>query len=192
MSSDLVSHLSVIKKDRKSDRLRRKIPLLKGICQLPTALFLRSRGSLCSRNRPATSGGVAFAWGYGCVCGKRATAGLAAPRRAALPGAPLIVLMLRHGLGVGSAGSTCLGSDVILLSVFVPLRQSPRLGDTVRVAGSPLLSIATTRCQRRLHAIKGGSSAYGDFPLWVGKRQRLAVSAQTGHPPADREGQKTG
>jgi len=33
------------------------------------------------------------------------------PRGAALPGHPLIVLILRCGLGVGIASGTCLGSD---------------------------------------------------------------------------------
>lgn len=80
-------------KDRKSNRLRGNILSPRGPVKSRRKPLLSSGGSVCARNRPAQ--GVAeteFSLGDGCVCGKRATVGPAALRRAALPGHPLIVL----------------------------------------------------------------------------------------------------
>ena len=57
------------------------------------------------------------------------------PSGAALPGQPLVVFVLRRGLDLGIASGTCLGSDGMLRSVLVPLRRTPRLGDTGRGGG---------------------------------------------------------
>ena len=66
---------------------------------------------------------------------KAGNGGASSPARAALLGHPLVVLVLRRGLGIEIASGTCLGSDDMLRSVLVPLRRSPRLGDTGRGGG---------------------------------------------------------
>lgn len=76
-----------------------------------------------------------FPLGDEWVCGKRSKAGPATPRRAAFPGPPLVVLVLRCGLDVGIASGVLPRSDGIFRRVLAPLRRSPHLGDTVRGSG---------------------------------------------------------
>jgi hypothetical protein len=54
---------------------------------------------------------------------RAATAGPAAPRRTALPGHPLIVLVLRLRLGEGLAREARLGVEGLPRGVFVPCRR---------------------------------------------------------------------
>ena len=122
-------------KDRKSNRLHRNIPSARGPVKAQREPLLSGGGSLCGGNRPARGWRDGFSGGL-WVCLRKAGNGRAiSPARVLYQDTRCVLLVLRHGLDVGIASGTCLGSGGMLRSVLVPLRRSPRLGDTGRSGG---------------------------------------------------------
>jgi len=97
------------------------------------------------------------------------------PSGAALPGHPLVVLVLRRALGVTIASGSCIGSDGILRSILVPLRRSPHLGDTGRRGGFA----DALQDGPNIHRLgdEGDNPHLGPAP-WAGQRKCLVDARQ--------------
>ena len=141
---------------RRSNRVHRNIPSVRVPVKSQRKPLLGSVGSLFGRNRPARGWRDGFFGGLWVYLQKAGNGGARSPARAALPRHPLVVLVLRRGLGVGIGPTSAAMASCVKPSCHA---GGPR-ACAIRgeAAGLPLPSIATIRGEGRLSAQEGALS----------------------------------